>query len=72
MLVRLFVILKPPSGDVPCLQKPVPGVLSNAEAIRLAETCGLISEGDGPSVSGPAFLRALDNARSAVEGEPAR
>jgi tetratricopeptide (TPR) repeat protein len=72
MLVRLFAILKPPSGEVPCLHKPVPGPLSNAEAIRLAEACGLISERDGPSVSGPAFLRALDRARSAVEGELAR
>jgi hypothetical protein len=67
MLVRLFAILKPPSGDVACLQKPVPGFLSNAEAIRLAQGCGLMNEREGPGVSGPAFLRALDRARSLVE-----
>jgi tetratricopeptide (TPR) repeat protein len=72
MLVRLFAILKPPSGEVPCLQKPVPGLLSNAEAVRLAQACDLISERDGPGVSGPAFLHALDRARAVVEGEAAR
>ena len=72
MLVRLFPVLKPPSGEVPCLQKPIPSFLSNAEAIRLARACDLISERDGPAVSGPAFLRALDRARAIVEGEAAR
>jgi tetratricopeptide (TPR) repeat protein len=72
MLVRLFPILNPPSGEVPCLQKVVPGILSNAEAVRLAQACDLISERDGPAVSGPAFLRALDRARAVVEGETAR
>jgi tetratricopeptide (TPR) repeat protein len=72
LLVRLFAILKPPSGDVPCLQKPVPAFLSNAEAVRLAQGCGLMSEREGPSVSGPAFLRALDRERSLAEGGGAR
>jgi tetratricopeptide (TPR) repeat protein len=68
MLVRLFAVLKPPSGDVPCLQKPVPAFLSNAEAVRLAQGCGLINERESPGVSGPAFLRALDRERALVEG----
>jgi tetratricopeptide (TPR) repeat protein len=72
LLVRLFAILKPPSGDVPCLQKPVPAFLSNADAVRLAQGCGLMNEREGPSVSGPAFLRALDRERSLVEGGGAR
>ena len=72
LLVRLFAILKPPSGDVPCLQKPVPAFLSNAEAVRLAQGCGLISEREGPGVSGPAFLRALDRERALVEGGGSR
>jgi tetratricopeptide (TPR) repeat protein len=72
MLVRLLAILKPPPGEVRCLQKPVPGLLSNAEAVRLAQACDLISERDGPGVSGPAFLHALDRARAVVEGEAAR
>ena len=72
MLVRLFAILKPPSGDIPCLQKSVPGSLSNAEAVRLAQGCGLMNKQEGPGVSGPAFLRALDRARSLVEGGGAR
>lgn len=72
MLVRLFPILKPPTGEVPCLGKPVPRSLSNAEAVRLAEACDLISERDGPAVRGPDFLRALDRVRAIVEGEAAR
>jgi tetratricopeptide (TPR) repeat protein len=72
MLVRLFAILKPPSGGVSCLQKPVPGFLSNAEAVRLAQGCGLITEREGPGVSGPAFLRALDRERALVEEGGAR
>jgi hypothetical protein len=72
MLVRLFRILKPPSGEVPCLQKPVPSFLSNSEAVRLARACNLISERDGPAVRGPDFLRALDRVRAVVEGEAAR
>lgn len=72
MLVRLLAILKPPTGEVPCLQKPVPGVLSNAEAIRLAQECGLITERDAPGIPGPVFLRALDRVRALVEGEAAR
>ena len=68
MLVRLFAVLKPPSGDVPCLGKPVPAFLSNAEAVRLAQGCGLINERESPGVSGPAFLRALDRERALVEG----
>ena len=72
MLVRLLVILKPPSGDVPCLQRPAAGFLSNAEAVRLAQGCDLISEREGPGLSGPAFLRALDGARALVEGKAVR
>jgi hypothetical protein len=72
MLVRLFAILKPPSGGVPCFGKPVPGFLSNSEAVRLAQGCGLIGEREGPGVGGPALLRALDRARSLVEGEGIR
>ena len=72
LLVRLFAILKPPSGDVPCLQRPAAGFLSNAEAVRLAQGCDLISEREGPGVSGPAFLRALDGARALVEGKAVR
>jgi hypothetical protein len=72
LLVRLFAILKPPTGDVPCLQNPVPAFLSNAEAVRLAQGCGLISEREGPGVSGPAFLRALDRERALVEGGGSR
>ena len=72
MLVRLFPILKPPSGEVPCLRKAVPSSLSNSEAIRLAQACDLISERDGPAVKGPDFLRALDRVRAVVEGEAAR
>ena len=68
LLVRLFAILKPPSGNVPCMQKQVPAFLSNAEAVRLAQGCGLIGEREGPGVSGPAFLRALDRERALVEG----
>jgi hypothetical protein len=69
ILVRLLAILKPPAGEIPCLRKPVAGFLSNAEAVRLAQGCGLINEGEGPVVSGPAFLRALDRARALAEGE---
>ncbi len=72
MLVRLLAILKPPPGVVACLQKTVPSVLTGAEAFRLSQACGLISERDGPAVGGAAFLRALDRARSAVDGEGAR
>ncbi len=72
LLVRLFAILKPPSGNVPCLQKQVPAFLSNAEAVRLAQGCGLIGEREGPGVSGPAFLRALDRERALVEGGDSR
>ena len=72
LLVRLFAILKPPSGNVPCLPKAVPAFLSNAEAVRLAQGCGLISDREGPGVSGPAFLRALDRERAIVEGGGSR
>jgi hypothetical protein len=72
MLVRLLAILKPPPGEVPCLGKTVPATLSGAEAIRLAQGCGLVAEKDAPGIGGPAFLRALDRARALVEGESAR
>jgi tetratricopeptide (TPR) repeat protein len=72
MLVRLLAILKPPSGAVACLQKPVSGFLSNAEAVRLAQGCGLMSEHEGPVVSGPAFIQGLDRARSLAEGRDSR
>jgi tetratricopeptide (TPR) repeat protein len=67
LLLRLFTFLKP-SGGVPCLQKPVASFLSNAEAVRLAQACGLMTEKEGPGVGGPAFLRALDRARALAEG----
>ena len=71
LLVRLLAILKPPAADVPCLPEPSRGRLSNSEALRLAQGCGLLS-GNGGNVGGPVFLRALDRARSAAGGETRR
>jgi tetratricopeptide (TPR) repeat protein len=72
LLMRLVAILKPPSGGVPCLPAPVRGPLSNSEAVRLAQGCGLITERDGGNVGGANFLRALDRARSVAGGESGR
>ena len=66
LLVRLLGVLRPSPGGVACLKEPPRGLLTNAEALRLAEGCGLITERDGPQVSGPNFLRALDRARALV------
>jgi hypothetical protein len=64
-LVRLLPILKPPPARVPCLGKAGRvGFLTGTEAVKLASQCGLISEKEGPGVSGAVFLRALDRARS--------
>ena len=52
LLVRLLAILKPPSAVMPCLPGPPRGPLTNAEAVRLAQGCGLISEGAGANVVG--------------------
>ncbi len=72
LLVRLLAILKPPSAEVPCLSGPAKGALSNSEAVRLAQGCGLIAERDGGNVGGPIFLRALDRARAVAGGEAQR
>ncbi len=72
LLVRLLAILKPPSGELPCLPGPVRGPLTNAEAVRLAQGCGLIPAHEGGNVGGPMFLRALDRARSVAGGETRR
>ena len=66
LLVRLVAMLKPQPGGVACLKEPPHGALSNAEAVRLAEGCGLISERESQHMSGPNFLQALDRARSLV------
>ncbi len=66
LLVRLLAVLKPPPGAVACLKEAPHGPLSNPEAVRLAEGCGLVPEREGPNVSGPTFLQALDRARSLV------
>jgi len=72
LLVRLLGILKPPPDQVACLGKTVRGALTNAEATRLASSCGLLSGNEGGTVSGSAFLRALDHARGLVAGEGAQ
>ncbi|HKF43931.1 MAG TPA: hypothetical protein VKG01_12575 [Thermoanaerobaculia bacterium] len=70
LLVRLVGILKPPPGQLACLGKsPRTGSPTNAEAVKLASACGLLTEKDGPVVSGPAFLKALDRIRSLVSEE---
>ncbi len=69
LLVRLLAILGPPSGETPCLRGSARGLLTNAEALRLAQKCGLIPEREGGNVGGEMFLRALDRARSAARGE---
>ena len=69
LLVRLVAILKPPSAGVPCLPGPARGALSNSEALRLAQGCGLISGREGGNVGGAVFLRGLDRARSVAGGE---
>jgi len=66
LLVRLLAILKPGPGPVACVRKSSRGPLTNAEALRVSTACGLISDREGPGVSGSAFLRALDRARSLV------
>ncbi len=72
LLVRLLAILRPPSGDVPCLRGSARGPLANAEAVRLAHRCGLIPDREAGNVGGAMFLRALDRARSVVGGETRR
>ena len=70
LLLRLVGILKPGPSPLPCLGKsPRTGTLTNAEAVRLASACQLLTEKDGPVVSGPAFLKALDRVRSLVSEE---
>ena len=71
LLVRLLGVLKPAPGEIPCLRKTTRGPLTNAEAVRASSGCGLISDRDGPGVSGSVFLRALDRARTLVAGEAA-
>jgi tetratricopeptide (TPR) repeat protein len=66
LLVRLLGVLKPSPDGVACLKELPRGPLSNAEAVRLAEGCGLFPEREGTQVSGPNFLQALDRARSLV------
>jgi tetratricopeptide (TPR) repeat protein len=72
LLVRLLAILGPPSGEVPCLRGSARGLLTNAEAVRVVQKCGLIPEREGSNVGGAMFLRALDRARSAAGGETRR
>ena len=72
LLIRLVGILKPVPGNPACLGKsPRTAALTNAEAVRLAAACQLVTEKDGPVVSGPAFLKALDRVRSLVSEEAA-
>jgi tetratricopeptide (TPR) repeat protein len=71
LLVRLVGIFLPNPGRLPCMGKSArAGSPTNAEAIRMASGCRLLSEKDGPVVSGPAFLRALDRVRTLVSEEP--
>jgi len=71
LLVRLVAILKPNPALLSCMGKTArTGALTNAEALRMASGCRLLSEKDGPVVSGPAFLRALDRARTLLSEEP--
>lgn len=71
LLVRLLAILKPGPGPVACVRKSARGPLTNAEALRISSDCGLISDHEGPGVSGSVFLKALDRARSLVAREGA-
>ena len=45
------------------------GLLANAEAVRLAQGCGLIPEREGGNVGGTMFLRALDRRALGAGGE---
>jgi tetratricopeptide (TPR) repeat protein len=71
LLIRLVGILRPNPGQLSCMGKAArSGALTNAEAVRLASGCRLLTEKDGPVVSGPAFLRALDRVRTLASEEP--
>jgi hypothetical protein len=47
-------------------------VRSSAEAIRAAEECGLLEEGETNPPTGPEFTRALDRIRTLGGAAPAR
>jgi len=72
LLVRLAGILHPKQSP-PCLgPEGSRAARSAAEAVRAAEECGLLEEGETNPPTGPELTRALDRIRALGSGTPQR